>query len=160
MRGQERVSRSTSKARSDTTHHPPEALNLLDDQLPHAFGAVLPLKVKVELVLAFWFVGRLVPHGEVRMLERLVAGDALRRVECEKLGEEIEGKRIGLREELLEGDASLVRKRADVVLGLFGEEDDQQGCLGWLGFSCRSREDCRLGAGFDPRECRGSAGRC
>lgn len=58
------------------------------------------------------------PNGEVRVLERLVARDALGGVKREKLGEKVEGERVGLGVELLEGDTSFIGKGADVVLGL------------------------------------------
>lgn len=52
------------------------------------------------------------------MVERLLAGDALRRVEVEQLLEEIDGEGVGTREERGEGHARLDGQRADVILCL------------------------------------------
>lgn len=58
------------------------------------------------------------PDLQVRMVQSLLAADALGRVEAEHLGEKINGKRVGMREESREGDTGLNWERADVVLGL------------------------------------------
>ena len=103
-----------------------EQCNLIDDQLLHTLARLLRFETEVELGRAGWLVGGVVPNGEVRVLKRLLAGDALRGVEVEHLGEEVEGERVGLREELLEGDAGFDGKRADVVLGLDGLSDPNE----------------------------------
>ena len=63
-------------------------------------------------------VSRVVPDSEVRVIERLLAGDTLRRVEVEQLLEQIDREGIGTREERGEGHARLDGQRADVVLRL------------------------------------------
>lgn len=54
-------------------------------------------------------VRRVVPHGEVRVVERLLAGDALCGVEVEQLAEQVDRERVRAREERLESDARLDR---------------------------------------------------
>ena len=54
----------------------------------------------------------------VTVVQRLLAGDTLRGVEVEHLGEQVERERVGLREELLERHAGLDGEGANVVLGL------------------------------------------
>jgi hypothetical protein len=54
-----------------------ETDDLVDDQLFHAFGGVLRLEAEVELVLDIDLVLGIVPDFQIRMAERLVAGDPL-----------------------------------------------------------------------------------
>ena len=67
---------------------------------------------------AHGLVGGVVPDLEVRVLERLLAGDALRGVEVEELAEQIDREGICAREERLEGHTRLNWQRTDVILGL------------------------------------------
>lgn len=49
-------------------------------------------------VVARWLVGRIVPDGQVRVVQSLLAGDTLSRVEVEELLQEINGQGVGTRE--------------------------------------------------------------
>ena len=97
-----------------------------------------------------------VPDSEVRVVERLLAGDALRGVEVEHLREQVERERVGLREELLERHAGLDGERANVVLGLedmpMFEWDGRKGKLRCL------HGEIRCGEGYPLMVYRGSAG--
>jgi len=119
-RPSQRRDRDVERGRKERrgTHHAAELLDLLDDESPHALDRVLALEPKVEPGRARRLVGGLVPHREVRVQERVLARDALVRVEREELGDEVERERVGLREQRHEGHARLVRERADVVLSL------------------------------------------
>jgi hypothetical protein len=59
-----------------------------------------------------------VPHLQVGVVQGLFAADALGWIEAEHLGEEVDGKRVCVREERGERDAGFDRERADVVLSL------------------------------------------
>lgn len=107
-------------ATEDGTHQAAELFDLLDDEGPHALDRVLALEPKVEPCRARRLVGGFVPDREVRVEERVLARDALVRVEREQLGDEVERERVGLREERDKGHAGLEGEGADVVLGLWG----------------------------------------
>ena len=63
-------------------------------------------------------VGRVVPHLEIGMVQRLFAADAFGRVEAEHLGEEVDGERVCVWEKRGEGDSGLDGERPNVVLSL------------------------------------------
>lgn len=63
-------------------------------------------------------VRRIMPDGKVRVLQRLIAGDALRRIKVEHLGEQIECERVRVREHLREWHPRPDGQRTDVVLCL------------------------------------------
>lgn len=63
-------------------------------------------------------IGGIVPHSQVRVVQGLFACDALRRIEVEKLLEQVDGKRVRAREQRRERDTRLDRQRTDVVLSL------------------------------------------
>ena len=65
-------------------------------------------------------VRRVMPDSKVRVLERLVAGDAFRRIKVEHLGEQIERERVRMREQLRERHAGPDGQRTNVVLRLIG----------------------------------------
>lgn len=58
------------------------------------------------------------PYAQIRMLEGILAARSLGWVEAEHLAEQIDGKWVCVWVELLEGDAWLNRKRANIVLSL------------------------------------------
>lgn len=158
------ISISEKQERFQSTHHPPERLNFLNNQPPHTLGALLLLKAEVELLLALGLICGLMPNGEVRVLERLVARDTLSGIKGEKLGEKVEGERVGLRVELLERNASLVRQGADVVLGLQGdrgrgEVSDESSARGGAR-ERNAREGCRHDEGCGLKEYRGNGEQC
>ena len=63
-------------------------------------------------------VRRVMPDSKVRVLERLVAGDAFRRIKVEHLGEQIEREWVRVRKHLRERHAWPDGQRTDVVLCL------------------------------------------
>lgn len=107
------------------THQPPELFHLFDNLPPHPFHRLFLLEPKVEQSRARRFVGRFVPHREVRVHERVLARDALVRVEREQFREQVERERVRSREQLHERDSRLVRERADVVLRARGTDPSQ-----------------------------------
>ena len=60
------------------------------------------------------------PDSKVRVLQRLFAGDALRRIKVKHLGEQIERERVRVREHLRERHPRPDGQRTDVVLCLGG----------------------------------------
>ena len=68
--------------------------------------------------LANRLISGIVPHSQVRVVQGLFACDALRRIEVEKLLEQVDGKRVRARKQRRERDTRLDRQRADVVLSL------------------------------------------
>ena len=68
-------------------------------------------------------IRRVMPDSKVRVLQRLVAGDALRRVKVEHLGEQIERERVRVWEHLRERHPRPDGQRTDVVLCLGGFRD-------------------------------------
>jgi hypothetical protein len=94
-----------------------EALDLVDNEAFHALNGVFVLKAEVEgldeLVSvnqnrwvgdkthggAHRLVGRVVPDLEVRVVQRLLAGNAFRGIKVEQLREEVDCERVCAREE-------------------------------------------------------------
>ena len=70
--------------------------------------------------LADGLVRRVMPDSKVRVLQRLIAGDALRGVKVEHLGEQIERQRVRVREHLRERHPWPDGQRTDIVLCLKG----------------------------------------
>jgi hypothetical protein len=57
--------------------------------------------VETESITYIWadrLVRRVVPDGEIWVLQRLVAGDAFRGIKVEHLGEQIKRERVSMRE--------------------------------------------------------------
>ena len=67
---------------------------------------------------AYGLVRRVMPNGEVRVLQSLFTGDALRRVKVKHLGEQIEGQWVRVRKHLRERHPWSDGQRTDVVLCL------------------------------------------
>lgn len=105
-----------------------EGVNLLDDETLHALNGVLLFEAEIERLresrvstaieilhspmnnahgCTDGLVSGVVPDGEVWVVQRLFARDALGGVEVEELGEEVDSERVGTREEGLEGHARL-----------------------------------------------------
>lgn len=127
-----------------------EGVDFLNDELLHSFGRLFVFEREVEFLaahetkynlekddaahlLALGLVVRVVPYAEVRMIQGLLARDALGRVKVEHLLQEVDGERVGVGVERREWDAGLDGQRADVVLCLCGgtrSRDGQQrrGC--------------------------------
>src|SRR5712671_274705 len=63
-------------------------------------------------------VRRVVPDGEVRVLQCLFARDASRRVKVEHLGEQIEGEWVRVRKHLRKRHSRPDGQRTDVILCL------------------------------------------
>ena len=59
-----------------------------------------------------------VPDGEVWVVERLLAGDTLGRIEVEELGKKIDGEGVRAREECCERNTRFDGQRTNVVLSL------------------------------------------
>jgi len=76
-----------------------EVVDLLDDQLLHAFDTVLFLKAEVEFGIANRLVRGVVPDLKVRVRQRLLAADAFRGVETQHLREKVDCQGVGVREQ-------------------------------------------------------------
>jgi hypothetical protein len=99
-------------------HLVPKRLYLLHDQLLHPLRRLLLLEPEIDIVLADGLVRRVVPDGQVRVVERLITRDSSGGVEGEETSEKVEGEGVGLRVEVGEGDPRFDREGADVLLGL------------------------------------------
>ena len=118
----------------------PKEVHFLNDELLHAFDRVLLFKEKVEfltrvgrspvsLLLAnekrqfshIWadrFIRRIVPDGEVRMLQCLFTGDSLRGIKVQHLGEQIESEWVRVWKQLRERHPWPDGQGTDVILCL------------------------------------------
>jgi hypothetical protein len=116
----------------------PEEVHFVNDELLHTVDRVLVFKGEIEFLKvdkqtelgrrwrqstmthgwADGLVRRVMPDSQVRVLQRLVAGDALRRVKVKHLGEQIERERVRVREHLRERHPWPDGQRTDVVLCL------------------------------------------
>jgi hypothetical protein len=96
-----------------------EQVDFLDDELLHAIARLLRLESEIKFGRADGFIGQVVPDGEVRVLEGLLAGDTLRGIEVKHLGKQVESKRVRLRKELLERHARFDWEGANIVLRLY-----------------------------------------
>lgn len=63
-------------------------------------------------------VSRVMPDGKIRMLQRLFAGDALRRIKVQHLGEQIKGEWVRVRKQLRKRHPRPDGQRTDIILGL------------------------------------------
>ena len=63
-------------------------------------------------------VRRVMPDSKIRVLQRLLAGDALRRIKVEHLSEQIERERVRVREHLRERHPRPDGQRTDIILCL------------------------------------------
>ena len=59
------------------------------------------------------------------MVQGLFTADTLSRIEAQHLGEEVNGKGIGMRKERGEGDARFDGKRPDIVLSLPNSDESR-----------------------------------
>jgi hypothetical protein len=66
------------------------------------------------------------PDGQVRVLQCLVAGDALRWIKVKHFGKQIERERVGVWEHLREWHPRSDGQRTDVILSLRGLFKDQR----------------------------------
>ena len=64
------------------------------------------------------FISRVVPDGQIRMLQRLGDGDAFVGIKGQEFRKEVQTRGVGLGVELRKGGAGLVGETAEVVLGL------------------------------------------
>lgn len=107
-------------------HFIPKVGNFVHDQLAHAFRVVHAFKAKVELLRAYGFIGGIVPHREVWVLQRLSARDALRRIECQETAEQVECEGVCIGEELLERHWRLVWQRRNILLSTWASDPAQR----------------------------------
>jgi len=105
-------------------------MNLLNNQLLHAFDRVFVFKAKVELVGANWFICGVVPDLEVGVIQGLFASDSFRRIEVKHPGQEIDREGVGMGDEGRERNAGLDGERADILLGT-GGTNTTKGVLRW-----------------------------
>lgn len=68
--------------------------------------------------LADRLVVGIMPNTEVGMVECFLAGDPLRGIKGQQLGQEIDREWVGVRIQSREGDSRLDGQRSDVILGL------------------------------------------
>jgi hypothetical protein len=66
------------------------------------------------------------PDSQVRVVKRLFARNPFRRIKREHLGQQVDGKWVGMRIEGRKGNAGFDGKRSDVVLSL-GEDRSAAG---------------------------------
>lgn len=91
-----------------------ERIHFFHNKFLHALNRFFFLKTKIESLglesvepkrqnethgFAKRFIGRIVPHLEVGMVEGLLTADPFRGIKAEHLGKKINGKWIGVREE-------------------------------------------------------------
>lgn len=94
-----------------------ETAHLVQDHAAHLGHVVDDLEAKVKGSGTGGFVGRVVPDGQVAVLQRFFDADSLRRVEGQHFVQKVQSVGVGAREELLEGDLGHVRQVAHVFLG-------------------------------------------
>lgn len=105
-----------------------EADDLFKDHLAHVGDFVDDLEVEVESRGAVWLVGGIVPNVQVGVLESLLDRDTRRRIKCQHAVQQVQRIRVGLREQLLEGDLGHEGQIAHVFLGARGTN----ACQGFL----------------------------
>ena len=66
----------------------------------------------------YWLIGRVMPYRKIRVVQGLLAGDTLGRIEVEELGKKIDGEGVRAREECCERNTRFDGQRTNVVLGL------------------------------------------
>lgn len=71
------------------------------------------------------FISRIMPDSKVRVIQRLFASDAFRRIEVQQLCQEINRQGVGTGEEGLEGDPRLDREGSNVILSLMDGAHDE-----------------------------------
>ena len=108
----------------------PERMNFLNDKLLHSLDRVLIFKPKVEFGGAHWFIGRIVPDLKVRVVQRLFAGDSLRRIEVQHPGQQIDRERVCMGDEGGERNTRFDRERADILLST-GRTNAPKSILRW-----------------------------
>ncbi len=108
-------------------HRMPKPLHLVQNHEPHLGDLFHDLEAEVEGGGARQLVRGVVPDAQVAVLEGLLDVDAGRGVEGEHQVQEVQGVRVGAREELLEGDLGHVGQVADVFLGAGGADALQGG---------------------------------
>ena len=91
-------------------------MNLLNNQLLHAFDRVFVFKAEVELGGTNRFVCGVVPDLEVGVVQGLFASDPFRRIKVKHPGQEINRERVGMGDEGRERNAGLDGERADILL--------------------------------------------
>lgn len=107
-------------------HFIPKVCDLVHDQLAHAFGVVHTFKAKVELLGAYGFIGGVMPHREVWVLQRLGARDTLRWIKCQETAEQVECEGVCIGEELLERHRRLVWQGRNVLLSTWASDPAQR----------------------------------
>lgn len=98
-------------------------------------------------------ISRVVPHGEIRMVQSLFTCDTLGRIEVKQLRQQIDSERVGSREQLWEGHPRLDRERTNVILGL-RSKPCQSSCSSLLNMN--SHGENRLDARYPQKEYRDS----
>lgn len=93
-----------------------EAHHFVVDHLAHLLHVIDDLEVEVEGRWAGGFVGGVVPDVQVWVLQRLLDGNTRRRIKGQHAIEQIEGVRVGVGEQALEGDLGHERQVAHVFL--------------------------------------------
>jgi hypothetical protein len=100
-----------------------EASNFVEDDCSELGDLLDNLKAEIEFCRTSWFITRVVPDGEVWVLESFFGGDALCGDEGEHLLQKVEGVGVGTGEELLVWDARHERQPADILAGARGADE-------------------------------------
>jgi hypothetical protein len=100
-----------------------EASNFIEDDCSELGDLLDNLKAEIEFCRTSGFITRIVPDGEVWVLESFFGGDALCGDEGEHLLQKVEGVGVGAGEELLVRDARHEGQPADILAGARGADE-------------------------------------
>ena len=100
--------------RADLTSETPD---FIEDDCSELGDLLDDFKAEVEFCGTSGLIARVVPDGQVWVLEGFFGGDTLGGDESEHLFQKVEGIRVGAREELLVWDTRHVRQPADILAG-------------------------------------------
>jgi hypothetical protein len=106
-----------------STHFTSEASNFVEDDCSKLGDLLDNLEAEVEFCRTSGFITRVMPDGEVWVLESFFSGDALCGDKGEHLLQKVEGVGVGTGEELLVWDARHERQPADILAGARGADE-------------------------------------
>ena len=100
-----------------------EASDFIEDDCSKLGDLLDNLEAEIEFCRTSGFIAKIVPDGEVWVLEGFFGGDALGGDEGEHLLQQVEGIGVGTGEELLVRDTGHVRQPADILAGARGADE-------------------------------------
>lgn len=106
-----------------SAHFTSEASNFVEDDCSELGDLLDNLEAEIEFCRTSGLVTRIVPDGEVWVLEGFFGGDALGGDEGEHLLQQVEGVRVGTGEELLVWDTRHEGQPADILAGARGADE-------------------------------------